>query len=205
MSYDSKDAIFFVNRSLLYTFYGMSDESNVDTIAIPLQLLGRLADHDRTINVVVDSTLFAVEGKDFEILPIVLPKDSSTTMMKILVHRNEQMRDDTFITWLRLVDSEDINAAKLSREQFELSFSDKIEKPDWWDDAFQYQPFTVLRMQFYLEAIGSMENPKGPNNENNLEKLAYVKFRLNLALAEYFKEHGVHFVDENGDTVSWGQ
>lgn len=189
----------FYNQSLDSTVYSFMDHGNVtkDTISIGIKLIGKLSDRDRVLNVTVDSTT-AKEGTDFKIVtPVILQKDSGVTKVKVVLYRTAGLKTDTKTIWIGIHNSSDINVANYpGYTSFKIKFSDKLEKPEWWDNYVGFMwPFTETRMLFYISVLGSTNNFFDENYAGTL-------YKLKLALAEYNASHAVPLSDEYG-LITW--
>lgn len=148
-----KDAVFFdyvdnkgvSTDSVNYAFN--YDIATVHTINIPVRLMGMPSAHERKLSISpVDSLTTMVEGTHYTIDNAVLPADSVQTTIKVNLIRNKdsQLREKTFVLYLRLGENDDLRA--VGKKDFKISYSDirPAERPDWW---VTYAPFPTYSFE----------------------------------------------------------
>lgn len=204
MKYESDDSVYFYNTidndiftdSTMYSFMDHGSATK-DTLTIRIKLIGKLSDKDRSVNVAIDSTT-ATNGTDFKLItPVVLQKDSGYASVKIVLFRTTSIKTDKKTIWVGLHNSDDINVANYpGYTSFKIMFSDKLEKPMWWDNYLGYMwEYSETRFLFYLSVMGSSTNFFAEDYNGTL-------FKLKVALAEYNATHSTPLADEFG-LISW--
>lgn len=204
MTYNASDYIAFTTDSTIYAFYEKVTTLRQDTIDIRLKLIGNVANEDREVLLVVDDSTTAISGKHFKLMsPVILGKDSNFVSAKVILYRTDDLKVDSKEIWFSLRDGKELLKATYagnSLTTFKLRFSDKLEKPDWWDSYFYLYPWTEVRMQFYIDVMGSPDIPDSfaPNRNG----LYYTVYKLKTALLEYNATHDTPLSDAYGK-VSW--
>ncbi|MVT08810.1 DUF4843 domain-containing protein [Chitinophaga tropicalis] len=206
MTYGSEDSVYFTEDSTNYTFVDKKSSVITDTVIVRVKLIGKLSEKDRTLNVTVDSG-DAVEGKDYTVLkPVVLQKDSNFVSVKVVLNRTTDLLTKNKKIWLGLKNSDDIKAADFPpHTQHKLTFSDKVEKPDWWDSYFYLFNYSDTRMRFYIDVMGSTLAPNQYTGGVGLD-FSVVIYLLKAATIEYNQTHTEPLSDEYGPInwdVSW--
>ncbi|AYB31965.1 DUF4843 domain-containing protein [Chryseolinea soli] len=198
--FESKSTVHFEKDSVVHPFYIQPSSVTQDTVDIVIKLVGKLASHDRVVEVpIVEST--ATAGVHYKLLgPVVLSKDSFNAHLKVVLYRTEDIATDTKLIKFEIRDSEEVFVAGFPENtSFRLYFSDKIEKPTWWDGTFYEFPFSEIRMKFYIDVMGSANAPNTFAPENGF---MYTVFKLKRALVDYNATHEEPLSDESG-AISW--
>lgn len=213
MKYDSPDSVYFTGDTSIYSFMDKPTTLTQDTVVVRIKLIGKLSDHARTVNVVLDSTNATV-GTDFSIVqPVMLMKDSNFVSCKVVLNRTPVLKDATKNIWLSIQNSAELNVAILAKDEnvpsyapkgsasHRISFSDVFGKPLWWDDYFWRYNYSETRLNFYITVLGSARGPY--TREGGVGySLSAVTYLLKVALAEYNKTHPVPLSDEYGP-ITW--
>ncbi|MDR2285551.1 MAG: DUF4843 domain-containing protein [Sphingobacterium sp.] len=202
MTYNAQDYIYFNADSAVYSFVYQDSHIQQDTFLVRIALTGRVLDYDRVVDVAVEDSSTAIEGKHFDIVrPIVLQKDSSFVNMKVVLRKHPDLSEASRSVWFTLKDSNGLLAQHFANNAkvltYKLRFSDKLEKPDWWDYYFFDYEYSETRLKFYVKVMGSVTDPdlfKG--------QFAYVVYKLKTALLEYNNTHSEPLSDEYGE-ISW--
>jgi hypothetical protein len=203
MTYDTDNYVQFTGDSTVYTFLDKAATLKQDTVPVRIALIGKLSDADREVSLVVADSSTAVEGKDFTILgPVLLEKDSAALSARVIVHRTADLTTQSKTIWLGLKSSASLKKAIFKnnvKTAYKIVFSDKIEKPSWWDSQFFSYKFSVTRMRFYIDVMGSTASPAtfAPSNGT-----VYTLYKLKVATLEYNATHATPLADENGP-ITW--
>ncbi len=125
--------------------------SVTDTIInVPVKILGYTSEMDRDVNIsVVTSGTTAVEGVHYEIpSSVVMPADSVRAYVPVTLKRDASLKDGIVSLKFQLVENEYFKTAIFSTEEyynvnrelsfteFEISFSDILTKPAYWNRTF---------------------------------------------------------------------
>lgn len=200
-TFDNKtDYAFFQSDSVLFPYFIKPSSIKIDTVNIKINLLGKFTASDREIKVKLDSAS-AVEGIDFSVIrPVIMKKDSVEANLKVILFRTPEIAVKTKSIYFSLQESADFLKPNYpGKTSFKLKFSDKIEKPDWWPWYFYNFPYSLTRMQFYIDVMGSAE---APNVQYPSNGFYYTIYKLKAGLSEYNKSHAEPLSDEFG-IIKW--
>lgn len=203
MTYDTFDFVAFTTDSVVYPFFNKATTLTQDTVNVRIKLIGNIAERDRDVNLVIDDSTTAIAGVNYKLITPVLKKDSNFVSAKVILYRTADLKTSSKVIWFSLKDGSGLKRATYAKNAlstFKLRFSDKLEKPDWWDDAFYLYPWTEIRMRFYIDVMGSENAPDtfAPNGSG----LYFTLYKLKTALLEYNATHSTPLTDANGK-VSW--
>ena len=212
MKYGSADSVYFTTDSTIYSFMDKETTITKDTMVVRIKLIGKLSDHAREVNVVLDST-DAIEGTDFSFIqPVMLMKDSNFVSCKVVLYRTADLKNTRKTIWFSIQNSAELNAAALATGEdvpsyypkgfssHRISFDDVFGKPAWWDSYFRLYQYSETKLNFYIEVMGSSKGPfTGPGGIGYSSSA--VLYLLRVATAEYNKTHPDPLSDEYGPII----
>lgn len=204
MVYEATDGLYFLTDSTVYTFVDKPSSLIKDTVTVELKLIGRLADNDREVRFRVDSTN-ATQDVDFVMLqPALLQKQTSILQFKIVLNRTENIQTAARNVWFSMDASENfvIDSASYPRLQHKLVFSDRLERPSWWNTHFSPFSYSTTRMQFYIDVFGSVKAPTTNATTGIGIGLGAALYMLKHALNDYNASHPQPLSDEFG-LINW--
>ncbi|GHE29879.1 DUF4843 domain-containing protein [Sphingobacterium griseoflavum] len=210
------------------------DEIITDTIRIPLRVSGRLSAEDRPVSIsVVAQGTDAVEGRDFQILPTVIPANKSAGQALVVLHRNASLGEDPKRLLLQVMTNEHFPRYMYADSinvynQVEIFMLDVFRKPDNWDGIYvngEYREGSGLGFTFgdysetkfrliieytgVAEIISFIESPRynridpKPPGYLSSEQWTMLNYRLQLHLVRYRQENGRPLLDENGQEITF--
>lgn len=182
-TYDSKDNVYFGISDLV----GLSDDeilefwpddvlipegSNysfainmkaVDTLYFPVSISGKRVGYDRTFTVIVDPDSSTAEvTKHFAPLQesYTMPADSGSTLVPLILYNTDiAMELQTFFIRLKLVPSADFGVGNPTYEGARLHFSNRLEKPAWWDTwSSELGSYTRTKHALYLISLHEVDD-----------------------------------------------
>lgn len=183
--------------SLVYSF-AFTPSVYVDTVDLPLQLLGFSATRDRIVNIIVDEKhSTAQQGGEYELLSARIPANSVNGLLQVKVSKTDRIaHEDVYVT-LRITTSEDLVPGPVSQREIRLFISNQLTQPNGWPD--QFGDYSRVKHQFCVEVLG-----KGADYTGDWALLTYYLNRLNQALYEYNSVHPTAPLrDENGVLISF--
>ena len=121
--------------SLYFSFLGKI--SDVDTINIPVKVMGNALSTDGTYKVVIDEEkTTAVEGVHYKKLEesYVFPANKFGTDFKLIVNRDDPalLTEDRMIA-LKLIPSENFDLGYSNRVNLRVFITNRLIKPSYWD------------------------------------------------------------------------
>lgn len=184
--------------SLVYSF-ALMPGILVDTVDVPVQILGFTSPNDRQVKVeVVKELTTAAEGTHFELLPCRIPAGQIGSIQKVVVHKTADLEQKEVYMALKIVDSPDLVVGPANERNYQIILTDRLTKPSDWLRYFG--DYSEVKHRFIIEVTGKGTKYK----EWRRMEVTYQLGRLNQALYEYNNAHpGKPLTDENGIPVSF--
>ncbi|MFT3843711.1 MAG: DUF4843 domain-containing protein [Lacibacter sp.] len=204
LTYDSPNSVYFTSDSTVYSFVEKASTVARDTVKVTVKLIGNKISTDREVAIIIDSST-AVEGTDFTVLtPTVVKKDSSYATLRISINRTASLKTNSKSIWFRLKNTSDflIDSTSYPHLRHKIRFTDKLEKPSWWNTYFPMYNYSDTRMQFYIDVFGSTKAPTTSTSTGVGLSLAAVIYALKDALNIYNATHSIPLSDEFG-VITW--
>lgn len=165
--YKSSDGIYFnfeeeADRdSILYSF-AFNPELGKDTIFLPVKISGNRIPVERTFRVEVDADgTTATESLHFQPLPdlYTLPADSGNIQIPFIIYNTDKILEETSVAInLSLVTTEDFNIDNPTLITSRIIFSNRLEKPVWWDLwAANLGSYSRTKHQLFLIGSGTID------------------------------------------------
>lgn len=128
MSFEGESAVNFTQTTQTYSFLGNSE--GVQTIEIPVRIMGNAVDHDRTFNVEVIEESNVPAGS-YEIVEGVVEAGEFTGNLIVNVFNSAALADSEASILLEITDSNDFNAGNVNTRQYRLNWTDQVVVPAW--------------------------------------------------------------------------
>jgi hypothetical protein len=183
VTYHSSDNIYFdldpynERDSIIYTF-AYHPEKPQDTVWVPVRISGDRVNADRTYTVkVVDTATTAIANKHYEPLKTSykVPADSGFGYVPVILYNTDTMMvKRSFALTIQLVSTGDLNTDFSSLITARVVFSNKLEKPIWWDMWLGGYYSQVKHRLFRLAATTkdlTMVGMDAPENTYYVDKL----------------------------------
>jgi hypothetical protein len=149
--------------SVLYTF-ALHPGKASDTAWVPVRISGDRENKDRVYSVkVVDSGTTAVPNKHYQPLKdqYVLPAGAGVSYMPVVLYNTDTMLfRQSFTLKLEVVPSGDFNADINERIYTRVVFSNRLEKPSWWDKS-PGGAYSIVKYQLFRIAATTDDVPTG--------------------------------------------
>ncbi|GEM_PF-1756481 len=210
----------------------MQDEVMTDTIRIPLRVLGRVSNQDRPVDIaIIREATDAVEGRDFQIFPAMIPANSIQGQLVVVLNRTESLGEDARTLRLQVMTNEHfprymyIDSVNVYN-QAEISLLNVFRRPDNWEGVWYfgqyYQGFGLglhfgdysdTKYRLILELAGTNTiipfylrgfpetQPGAPGYFTDNEWRLLI-YRIQLYLIRYMQENGRPMLDENGEEIT---
>jgi len=195
--------------SLTYTFVFESTDVESVEIGLAVKIIGTASDSDRQFRIEVDPDITTgVSGTDYAPLPefgIVRANQLIDTVYVTLL-RNESLVTNQKSLGVRLVSADDFELGTYDKLNFKINFSDKVEKPAWWDAmGLSYGTYSDVKYRMLVIVSGLTDHSH--LNFFSADAKAYT-----LLVNQYFEDHPEEFefdefgnvLDENGLPITWG-
>ena len=188
----------FTNVNTNFTFRDFPDVQRGGTAlaAIPITVAGKIADHDRTINVEIASQPKDSRTKIEVQNPVVLHAGNSVDTLWVKVTNTENLDTTPDTVSFRIVGSDSFQPGLKDYQIGNLCLYNGFSQPSWWDsDAVWYIGyFTQLKMQVYVAVTGGSEDPRGEIGTwySNIA-ITYLINELN----DYIYENDIRYPDDD--------
>jgi len=198
--FHEETSVYFTDvDSLNYSFALEGPTVMTDTVYIGTRISGASVNHQRPINVLLETESTAKLGYHFELLDAFISADSYSGTIALVLHRRPGLQDSIVTGRLRIVDGEELSAGYATDTDFRFSFSDQLVKPTNWDSFWSgvFGAYSRVKLQFLASTTGKTDwdvNVSWPAERSFLIQTA--KF----GLFEYVEANGP-LIDENGNPV----
>ena len=177
--------------SLLYSFAYFPDKGE-DTVFIPVRLSGFRVSRDRTfILKIVDSSTTAKASVHYEPLKdkYIMAADSGMCMVPlILLNKDTLLKSKTLTIGLTLMPTEDLAVAFTLQNKGIVKFSNRLEKPDWWNAwAGELGDYSRVKHELFIRVSGTTELGTNFQDFNTIPKALYHTRRFKSFLLDPFK------------------
>jgi hypothetical protein len=137
LQFHEPDGIYFnaASDSISYSFAKYPNRT-VDTVKVPVRILGKPAAQDRaiTITVLSGAGTNAVEGTHYKLLgPYTIPANSTTTLLPVVVYRTGDMDSVTATLILQLKENASFGLAFEAKSSIKIKVA-YLQKPPTWGD-----------------------------------------------------------------------
>ncbi len=182
--------------SMVYSFCFYPDRE-IDTIALPVQILGFSEDRDRVVNIVADvEKTTAVACEDYVLLPTIIPAKQVSDSVRVILKKTDKLENQEICLVLRIIDSEDLEAGPTN--SYRIYFSDQLVKPMYWPGKFG--EYSTVKHQFCIDVLGMGDYC----SDKDYQLVTYYLRRLTEALYKYNNEHPDDpLKDENGKLITF--
>lgn len=184
--------------SMVYSF-ALMPGVEVDTLEIPVQILGFTSTRDREVSIAVDPELTtAKENIHFSLEPCRIAAGETESIQKVIIHKTNDLEEQAVHVSLKICDSPDLLAGPLNERRYRIILTNQLTRPSDW--MRQFGEYSVVKHRFMIEVTG-----KGTNySEWRRMTVIYYLSLLNDALFKYNNAHPGHpMVDENGIPITF--
>lgn len=170
--------------------------ANKDTVPLVVKLIGKLSGDDRPIDLAVEAAQTTAAAGDYELPgPIVLRGGRAVDTIALVLHNSARLKTGKFKIRLVLNDNDHFLAGPPDNRVIDVTFSDMIAKPAWWNATVETNflaRYSDTKYRLFIEATGIADM----TGLQETEQRAYaIIFRDFLARG---RENGEVYEDENG-------
>jgi hypothetical protein len=167
-----------------------------DTIPLLVKLMGKLSDQDRPIAITVDASKTTARNGDYALPgPNVLRARRAWDTIALVVNNSDRLKTGKVKLRLILNETEHFGLGPVKNRYIDVTFSDMIAKPDWWNQTIENNflgPYSDTKYRLFIQATGIADL----TGKQETEQRAYaIIFRDFLARG---RENGETYEDENG-------
>jgi hypothetical protein len=216
--YMDKNRFQFPLDSLLYMFALLEEDVHVDTLWIPVRVLGRVADKDRPVQFQLSTgSNTAKEGIHFSFQPCSIKAGEITSRCPVVLYRTSDLKTEMKHFSFELVPTSDFpkivnydgfypdymsSTKKTFENRYRIRINDFLVRPDYWNPGdflyTQFGSYSEVKFKLIIQVTG-MEVWM---NNLNMNDIHYYKAQLAYLLEAYEKEHGILY-DEYGARVTF--
>lgn len=176
-----------------------------DTVKIPLRIMGtaRGADRQVQVNVVADSST-GVAGTHYQLLPAIIPANSFTGYIPVLVKKTPDMKTTEFRLWVEVGTSADFQPGIPTSLRYLVKINNFFTKPSNWDSQLVgfFGAFSQVKYGFIINVTGRSEFSFSGTDAINSPMATYYKVQCKNALADYNAANGTLY-DEFGLPITF--
>lgn len=181
------------------------DEAAIDVDA---QIMGNVADHDRTASIVVDDALTTAPASLYSVpSSVTIPAGASKATFQVTLRKSDALQSQTVRLYIKVAASQDFQPGVNEDNHLLLKWNDILSKPLYWDDISQYfGDYSEVKYRFILQTLTeqgydtSMLDPSSGTNWSDYHNLGII---LANAVDNYNATHATPLTDENGALVTF--
>jgi len=190
LQYASDDNIYFdlTDRngarvdSIVYSF-ALFPELASDTVLLPLRVSGIRAEAERTFRIrVVDSVSTAVPKLHYKPLEDVykLPAGQGIIKVPVIIYNTDTNLANKMVRIkFQLESTADLHAEFKKLDTLRLLFSNRLEKPVWWDTwSGELGPYSRVKHELFIRTSGTTELPATNSDATTTPKVLYYTRRF---------------------------
>lgn len=204
MPYSAGDMVYFykstygsiIKDSLTYSFAVHDEETAYDTVFIPFRIMGKAADHDRTVSFMADESKTNMPAVNYLLLPAVIKANTYTGLLPIKVIKSPELKNKEYRLWVKIISSKDFQPGVSNQVTFLLKLNNFLSKPASWSD-YVFGKYSAVKYSLVIKATGRSEFANLSNPEEK-----FLTQQCRNALYDYENENGILY-DENGEAVSF--
>lgn len=213
MIYIYKDAFNLKRDSVTYSFAIKPASLLIDTVKIPVRIMGVAKTNDREVKLVaIDSATTAVEGLHYSFLPYTIPAGAYTADLPVVIKRTTDMKNQEFRLKLMIVDSKDFKPGVPNSPvagnyagagiQYLIKMNNFLSKPANWDTQLvtYFGTFSQVKYKFVIDVTSKTEFLVGAPPLMSIGEINYFKALCKSKLVEYNAANGP-LMDEFGAAV----
>lgn len=201
-AYADKDKVWFTQKRADGTVVGdilrsFSHYPGSETLDVTFQvnLIGAVADRDRTYAVAVDQEQTTALSSEYEIHPTVLPAGAVSTDLTVTLRKSPRLETEEVKLTLKILPNETFDTGYSNSLSVSVTFNAITSKPDWWTDEIAktyFGPYSKEKFEAFYAYSG----------RNEIEGLQPSELRrLLLGFKAYIREHGLTEADGSPITI----
>lgn len=181
--------------SIVYSF-AFYPGTEIGEVKIPVEIMGNVAQQERTYKYEIASRSTAREGIDYQKLPlqgtIAAGRVTDTIVIRFINHPD--MESNTYALFLTLLPSDDFVVGLPTNALAKVYVSNRITQPKWWDDWYTDNvlgAYSDKKYRYFIEITG----------ESDLEALELYKMRTTVLKFKYHIEELKTLAEQETDAV----
>jgi hypothetical protein len=200
--YDQMNYIYFQRsgKDIIEYSFAFNPGKNSDTIPIVVRLIGNLSEQDRQVVLSVDENNTDALADDY-----TLPENSVLRAGRIIdtiplvLHKSNRLSQKKYCLRLKITDNEYFKCGPITNSYLDITFSDILTKPNWWDSSVESNflgTYSDAKYKLFIEATGIHDLTNLSESEKRAYALIFRDFLNNG------REQGKEYVDEFGNQIT---
>lgn len=191
--------------SVTFSFVAYQSDFVQKEIGVDAQVMGDVADRDRTVNLAVDAGRTTASASQYVVpTSVVVPAGQSKGRFVVTLKRDASLQSKSVRLYVKVVESADFKPGVNEENHIAFVWTDVLSKPNNWAELEPFfGTYSNVKYRFMLE------NMRADDGELSAEtmtwaKLNSLKIRFQNALDAYNAAHPGHpLTDENGNLVTF--
>ncbi|WP_409590534.1 DUF4843 domain-containing protein [Sphingobacterium sp.] len=187
-------ATFLTRDSVTYSFAVLPDYARMDTVFIPIRIMGDAAERDRKVNY----ELMAVSDADkesYELLPALIKANKFEGRIPVLVKKTTSLKVKESRLWLKITASDDFEPGIVSQLTYLIRINNFLSRPATWSDYY-FGKYSNTKYKFIIENTGYTAF-----NQDYESEIMFIVQTCKNALLEYESLHNETLMDEDGEEI----
>ena len=173
-------------------------------ILVEAQIMGDVADRDRTVNISVDDARTTADASMYSVpQSAIIPANQTKGTFTVTLKRNVVLQSKSVRLYIKVVESSDFKPGVNEENHLTFIWTDVLSKPNNWAELEPFfGQYSNTKYRFMLENLGD----EGELSANTMSwaKLNSLRIRFQNAVNEYNAAHpGAPLTDENGNEVTF--
>ncbi len=215
MVYVYKDAFNTKKDSSSYSFAIKANSLMLDTVYIPVRIMGLAADKAREVKLApVNDLTTATDGIHYALLPYTIPAGAYSANLPVLVKRTADLKTKEFRLVLEIAETKDFkpgvpntiagSSVAGAGLRYLIKLNDFLTKPANWDASLTsfFGTYSQAKHKFIIQVTGLAEYPYGCATCIAYGEMLYYKALCKSKLLEYEAANGP-LIDEFGVRVTF--
>ena len=191
--------------SVTFSFVSYPADTVQKTIYVDAQIMGNVASHDRTVNIVVDQTLTTASGSQYTVpATVTVPAGEVKGTFSVVLKRDATLETKGVRLCLKVAESADFKPGVNEENHITFIWNDILSKPNNWDELEPFfGSYSNVKYRFMLQNLRADDGTLSAETMT-WAKLNNLKIRFQNALNEYNAAHpGNPLTDEYGNLVTF--
>ena len=190
--------------SVTFSFVAFPASFVEKDINVEAQIMGDVADHDRTVNLAVEQSMTTASASQYSVPEtVVVPAGQTKGTFSVKLRRDASLQQKSVRLFLKVVPSGDFKPGVNEENHIVFIWTDVLSKPNNWADLEPFfGTYSNVKYRFMLEHLG--DEGELSTATMSWAKLNSLRIRFQNALNDYNAAHpGNPLTDEFGNLVTF--
>jgi len=191
--------------SVTFSFVSYPADTVEKVIYVDAQIMGEVADRDRTVNIAIDNEKTTAAASQYEVpQTVTVPSGQASGRFAVVLKRDASLEKKSVRLRLNVAESADFKVGVNEDNHITFIWNDVLSKPQNWDalEAF-FGAYSNVKYRFMLSNMTPADGELSPDTMT-WAKLNSLKIRFQNALNDYNAAHpGNPLTDEYGNLVTF--